>query len=157
MQHLFYIATLLSAATAASHLVKEHLQDVPEGWLKVGIPASFRPLHFRIAMTQPNEALFEQTLLDISSPRNVRYGQHLKRDELKEMLRPSSEATTAVLSWLEYNGIRDIEENGEWINFVASTEQAEELLDTQFAVYRHESQNIGESQTLTLQICRMVT
>lgn len=67
-------------------------------------------------MTQPKQGLFEQTLLDISTPGHSRYGRHLKRDQLKAMLRPSPEATAAVISWLEDGGIYDIEENGEWVS-----------------------------------------
>ena len=61
------------------------------------------------------------------------------------MLRPSSEATEAVVKWLEDAGITLIDENGDWINFIATTAQAEELLDTQFEIYRHEMQDMGMS------------
>jgi tripeptidyl-peptidase I len=53
-------------------------------------------------------------------------------------LRPTPEATEAVLQWLESSGIRpeEIEDDGEWINFIASVSQAEEMLDTTFGVYQ---------------------
>ena len=143
MQTFLFLAALCGAASATSPLLMEHLGHVPEGWHSVGVPEASRSLNFRIAMRQPNEALFEQTLLDISSPDHTRYGQHMKREELKDMLRPSAEATEAVKEWLEDAGVAGVEDDGEWMNFVATTSQAEELLDTQFAVYRHEMQNIG--------------
>ena len=145
MQRYFLLMALLGAVSATSHMIMEQLSDVPEGWHSNSVPDASRPLHLRIAMTQPKEALFEQTLLDISTPGHARYGEHLKREELKDMLRPSSEATEAVLSWLEGSGITQIEENGEWVNFVATVATAEELLDTRFAIYRHEAQNVGKS------------
>lgn len=97
-------------------------------------------------MKQPNETLFEQALLHISSPDHPRYGQHMTREELKDMLRPSRKATEAVTQWLDNAGITDVEDDGEWINFVTTAAQVEELLQTEFAIYRHEPQNIGESR-----------
>lgn len=66
--------------------------------------------------SQPNYDLFEQTLYDISSPSHASYGKHMKRDELKALLRPQPEATGAVLRWLEESGIPEsnIVDDGEW-------------------------------------------
>lgn len=91
-------------------------------------------------MTSPKQALFEQTLLDISTPGHAKYGKHMRRDELKLMIRPTSEATASVINWLLQSGIsRDaVADDGEWINFVASVELAERLLDTTFALYENE-------------------
>ena len=145
--HALYLATLMGLTSASSHLkVMEDLRHVPEGWHSVGAPEASRPLSFRVAVTQPNEALFEQNLLDISTPSHPRYGRHMKREELKHMLRPATEASEAVKEWLEESGITSLQDDGEWINFLATTEQVEELLDTRFAIYRHGIQNIGESK-----------
>lgn len=141
--HAFFYLTAFLGAAAARSTVLESLRHTPEGWQAVGLPEADRPLRFRIAMTQPDEALFEQTLFDISTPQHPRYGQHMKRSELKEMLKPTKEASEAVNEWLESAGITQVEDDGEWIGFVATVGQAEELLDTRFAVYRNERFNIG--------------
>lgn len=75
--------------------------------------------------------------MDISSPSSPRYGQHLKRHELKELLKPREESATAVLDWLKESGIhtRDITINGEWISFVAPVKRAEEMMSTTFKTY----------------------
>ena len=77
------LLALLGAATA--HLM-ESLRDVPDRWKEVGRPLPEERLLLRIAMTSPNQGLFEQTLLDISTPGHAKYGKHMKRDELKLML-----------------------------------------------------------------------
>lgn len=61
----------------------------------------------------------------------------MSKDELQALLEPGSEATTAVLQWLETSGIRsaDISSNGDWIHFVAPISQVEALLDTKFHLY----------------------
>jgi tripeptidyl-peptidase-1 len=112
------------------------------------LPANaFRVARVRLRMfqflfanpSQPNHDLFEQTLMEISTPSHSRYGQHLKRDELKQLIKPRAESTNAVLSWLEDSGIpsEDIVDDGEWINFVATVSTAEEMLDTKFKSYQN--------------------
>jgi tripeptidyl-peptidase-1 len=83
--------------------------------------------------------LFEQTLNDISNPDSTNYGKHMKRNELKTLLRPSSAATTAVVDWLKESGVHaaDIQDDGEWINFVTTIGQVEVMLDTKFNLYQN--------------------
>ena len=52
------------------------------------------------------------------------------------------------MDWLEAAGIYDIEENGEWVYFVATTAQAESLLDAKFTIYRHVLSNIDKVRIL---------
>ncbi|KAF1994689.1 tripeptidyl-peptidase-like protein [Amniculicola lignicola CBS 123094] len=115
--------------------IVEHLRHVPEGWKEVGAPAQSRRLQFRIA---PNHDLFEQTLMDISTPSHPRYGQHLKREELKELIKPRAESSEAVLAWLKNSGVatEDVVNDGEWVNFVASVSTAEKMMATTFKTYQ---------------------
>ncbi|KAF2030683.1 subtilisin-like protein [Setomelanomma holmii] len=113
----------------------EHLRRVPEGWNEVGAPSENMKMHFRVAA---DRALLERTLMDVSSPSSSRYGQHLTRSELKDLIKPRAESSDAVLSWLEASGIesRDITNNGEWINFNAPIKRAEEMMGTKFKSYQ---------------------
>jgi tripeptidyl-peptidase-1 len=88
---------------------------------------------------QPNHDLFEQTLMEISTPDHPRYGQHLKRDELKDLIKPEAESSAAVLSWLGESGVApaDIKNDGEWINFVAPVSTAEKMMATTFKIYQN--------------------
>lgn len=81
--------------------------------------------------------------MELSSPSHPRYGQHLKRDELKDLIKPRAESTSNVLSWLEESGIeaRDIENDGEWINFYAPVKRAEQMMGTQFKTYQNEARS----------------
>jgi len=130
--------------------IMEDLREVPQGWKRTGAPSPSKPLAFRIAMAQPDGGvLFEQTLYDLSTPDSLRYGQHLKRDALKVMLRPAPAATSAVLQWLKDGGIPEsaIDDEGEWINFHATVSRAESLLRASFSTY----QNRHAFKTRTLQ------
>ncbi|KAF2169130.1 hypothetical protein M409DRAFT_20357 [Zasmidium cellare ATCC 36951] len=143
-------ATLLALLGVATAHLMEFLRDVPDGWKEVGRPLPEERLLLRIAMTSPNQGLFEQTLIDISTPRNAKYGKHMKRDELKLMMRPTSEATASVINWLFQSGVsRDaVADDGEWINFVTPVELAEKLLDTTFALYENQR---GDRKVRTLE------
>jgi hypothetical protein len=79
--------------------------------------------------------------MEVSTPSHPRYGQHLKRDELKDLIKPRAESTATVLSWLEQSGVeaRDIHADGEWINFYAPVKRAEAMMATSFKTYQNEA------------------
>ncbi|KAF2091895.1 tripeptidyl-peptidase-like protein [Saccharata proteae CBS 121410] len=131
-------AGAINAFSTSGIELMDSLRGVPDNWHLVRSPDASQKLRFMIAVKQPNQALFEQTLLEISTPGHVNYGQHFKRDELKAMLRPKAEATDSIIRWLRDSGIQndDIEDDGEWINFVATVSQAEKLMATKFQVYQ---------------------
>lgn len=78
--------------------------------------------------------------MEVSTPGHPRYGKHLKRDELKDLIKPRAESVDAVLSWLEQSGVeaRDIQNDGEWINFYAPVKRAEMMMGTSFKTYQSE-------------------
>ncbi|KAL6709341.1 Tripeptidyl-peptidase sed2 [Coniothyrium glycines] len=118
----------------------EILRRVPAGWRDIGAPAQDHKLHFRIAVRSENKDLLDRTLMEVSTPSHPRYGKHLKRHELKDLVKPRAESTSAVFSWLESSGVdtRDIKNDGEWINFYAPVKRAEEMMGTSFKTYQSE-------------------
>lgn len=138
---LSVLVTLIGAQAAVTFVsnlvVLESLPAVPQGWRQgVSVPAQ-ELLRFRIALKQENAFAFEQHVIDISTPDHPKYGQHMKRDELKAMLRPSSNASTAVLQWLSKEHVQttDVEDDGDWINFSVAAANAERMLNTKFYYY----------------------
>lgn len=131
------LLSVVGASFALSNVVESLHARVPNGWRSIGEPSPDHRIHLRIAMHQPDHDLFEQKLMAVSTPDHPEYGQHLSREELKEMLKPRDESTSAILNWLQSSGIpdSDIEDNGEWINFWVSVRKAEELLETDFHIY----------------------
>ena len=93
-----------------------------------------------VDFSQADSDILERTLMEISDPNHARYGQHLKRDELKDLIKPRAESTKAVLSWLQESGIssEDIDNDGEWITFHAPIKRAELMLSTTFKTYQNE-------------------
>ncbi|KAI9727809.1 MAG: vesicle formation at the endoplasmic reticulum [Cirrosporium novae-zelandiae] len=142
------VACALVCAQAIDLQIFERLATVPPGWKQVSVPSPTRRLRFRIAIKNEHEALFEQLVLDISTPNHPKYGQHLSKTELKSMLRPSASATEAIIGWLSDEGIpaRDIEDDGDWINFYASVADAERIMNTRF--YNYQSNDVTLMRTL---------
>ena len=143
------LLSLVSASIAVSD-VFESLKAVPSGWKQLGTPSPDMRIHLRIALKKPNHGLFEKTLFAVSSPDHPNYGQHLKREELKAMLKPAAESTDAVLSWLEASGVSasDIENDGDWIHFYVSVATANSMMSTTFQIYGNSIDNSEKIRTL---------
>lgn len=76
---------------------------------------------------------FEQALLDMSTPGHPNYGKHFQsHDEMKAMLAPSDASVNAVREWLDANGVTDVQQDADWINFRTTVGVANDLLDTHF-------------------------
>ena len=161
MLSLTYLTGLLAAAATLSGIAAapasapeltrlESLQAIPQGWRQGRSPPAGMRLRFRIAMKQENAYEFEQHVLAISTPDDPKYGQHMDRDSLKAMLRPSSEASSAVLTWLRSEGISpaDVENTGDWINFYLPAAEAERILDTKFYYYSNTVNGMERIRTL---------
>ncbi|EHK98485.1 putative Tripeptidyl-peptidase sed2 [Glarea lozoyensis 74030] len=136
-------------AASSSMRIFEALRGVPQGWTKRDAPSPASRIRLRIALEEPDHEFFEKTLFAVSDPYHESYGNHLKREEVKALIKPRDESTEAVLSWLRSSGVAaaDIENNGEWINFVAPVSTAEKMLDTTFSYF---TQNADKSQTKKL-------
>lgn len=151
---MFFSVALIAALAGLASVgdaklaVMESLHGVPRGWTAIGAPAENTKLMLRIAMTQPAEGLIEQHLYEISTPGNRKYGKHMKRDQLKTLLRPYPDATAAVMNWLKQSGINEIVDDGEWINFYTDVSSAEALLNTKFKVYGSKHKAIEKIRTL---------
>lgn len=133
------VIALLQSVAEGKNVLVESLPGVPAGWTKLRDATSSQLIKLRIALEQPNLALFEQTLYDVSTPQHVLYGKHLSREEVRDLVKPSEGSAAAVLGWLRAAGIdeADIEEDGEWVNFKTTVARAADLLDAEFSVYRH--------------------
>ena len=148
---LSIFATVQSAPAPASEFAPvEDIHRIPNGWVQGRAPSAAQMLRFRIAIKQENAFKFEQHLLSISDPDHPIYGQHMKRDELKAMLKPSDDATSAILNWLQSQGVPQthIQDDGDWINFYVPTIEAERILHTKFYYYHNKMADIESIRTL---------
>jgi tripeptidyl-peptidase-1 len=139
--------------TPSSLQAFESLSHVPQGWTKLDQPAASTRLRLRIALQELDHALFEQTLFEISDPDHAKYGQHLKREEVKALIQPRNESIDAVMAWLQEYGVAesDIANDSEWINFLVPVSKAEEMMNTTFYYFTQDADQNGTKKIRTLQ------
>ncbi|KAJ5639390.1 uncharacterized protein N7484_007252 [Penicillium longicatenatum] len=139
--HVLFVCWIrVVLAGISSHQVLEKLEDAPFGWLKGDKPSPLALIKFRLAINSPDTlAIFEQIVIDISTPGHPSYGQHMKREQVRQLLRPSPVVTNQILSWLNSENISpdSIELDGNWLTFEAAVFQAERMLETEFFSYKN--------------------
>jgi tripeptidyl-peptidase I len=78
----------------------------------------------------------------VSDPDHARYGQHLSKAEVDELIKPSIDASKLVAEWLADNGIEekqcDFSGARDFISVPLTVEEVERLLDTTYSIYEHE-------------------
>ncbi|KAJ7265375.1 tripeptidyl peptidase A [Mycena haematopus] len=122
------------------HQVKEAVVP-PRSWTIVG-PAP--PDHFiklRIGLPQSNFDVLEDHLYAVSDPYHERYGAHLTKEEIEELVAPHPDSVSAVNQWLSSHGIQeeDISRSGagDWLTIRVPVSLVEKMLDTKYHVWKH--------------------
>ncbi|KAA6409887.1 MAG: subtilisin [Lasallia pustulata] len=132
-----------AAAPALDHVVHEKRGSIPQGWWKHGKPHGSEVLPMRIALTQANLDKAEDFLMEVSHPTSEKYGQHWTAKEVAEMFAPAHESVDAVTKWLTSAGIAEERisrsQSLGWLKFDATVKEAENLLKTEYHVYKHKS------------------
>ncbi|KAF7181964.1 hypothetical protein CNMCM7691_001352 [Aspergillus felis] len=138
------------AAAEPGYAVVEQLRNVRDGWIKRDAAPPSELVRFRLAMNQERGAELERRVIDMSTPGHSSYGQHMKRDDVREFLRPSEEASDKVLSWLKSEKVPagSIENHGNWVTFTIPVSQAERMLRTRFYAFQHAETNTTQVRTL---------
>lgn len=125
-------ATFLPSSGNAPH-VKESIAP-PRGWVKHSVPSPDHNIVLRIGLPQPNFSVLEQHLYEVSDPAHERYGAHLSKEEVEELVAPSPESISAVDAWLASHGI--VEEAltrspaKDWVTLKLPVSLIEQMLNT---------------------------
>ncbi|KAI9045526.1 S53 family peptidase [Aspergillus affinis] len=124
----------LVVAADSGYAVVERLSDAPDGWIKGSAPPPYQQMRFHLALHQEKASEFEQRVVDLSTPSHPSYGQHMKREDIKDFVRPSAGALDPVLFWLASKDVpsETLDIHGNWITFTVPLYQAEVLLKTRF-------------------------
>ncbi|KAJ2929470.1 hypothetical protein H1R20_g7629, partial [Candolleomyces eurysporus] len=90
---------------------------------------------------------------DSTPPGNHIYGQHLTKEEAEELVSSNLGTVDTVKNWLTFHGIdasriTHRKGGGDWLIVRVTVTEAEQLLDTEYHVYRHEPS--GETIVRTL-------
>ena len=132
-------------ALPALGAVHEKLTALPNGWMHVSTPADDSTIILSIGLQQQNLDQLDSLIYAVSTPGSAKYGQYMEGEELTALLKPSSEANSAVLAWLKQAGVTTVHSDGEWVNFATTVGNANKLLITQFNHY--ESDGVTKLRT----------
>ncbi|KAJ8086984.1 hypothetical protein PM082_005809 [Marasmius tenuissimus] len=113
----------------------------PGGWVQHSRAPADHKIELRIGLPQPNFHVLEQHLYEVSDPFHARYGQHLSKQQVEELVAPRPESIDSVMEWLASHGLgeSDIEKSpaSDWVYVTVPVSVAEELLDTTYHVWKH--------------------
>jgi tripeptidyl-peptidase I len=93
----------------------------------------------------------QQRLTEISTTNHPSCRQHVEKQEVDDLLKPSTDTTTAISSWLEQEGdvsAENVRQQGHWFAFTIAFAGAEHLLNVEFNRYSFRDENTTTIRTL---------
>ncbi|KJA29731.1 hypothetical protein HYPSUDRAFT_152704 [Hypholoma sublateritium FD-334 SS-4] len=134
---LFYQAI---STTPAIYTVMEEIAP-PKGWIQHHRAPQDHILVLKMALPQPNFSELERHLYEVSDPNHERYGQHLAKEEVEELVAPHSVSLNIINDWLLSWGFKedDISRSPakDWITIKVPVAVAESMLDTKYHIWEH--------------------
>ncbi|KAH8995830.1 subtilisin-like protein [Lactarius hatsudake] len=154
--HWLYVLSFLTATPLADFAtplapwgdmrVKHTWSAVPALWETLGCPPAGTTIDLYIALNPHQEDALIDALYEVSDPRHPRYGAHLSKEQVAELVRPHPDTLELVTSWLAHHGVRpssiSTTHGGAWLmvrNVLVS--QANEMLGASYQLYRHAKVN----------------
>lgn len=115
------------------YTIKEEILH-PRGWVRHSKPSPDYPITLRIGLPQSDFPILEKRLYEVSDPDHKRYGQHLSREEVEELVSPHAESLDSVTTWLAtFNvGEKNVTRSPakDWIRMTLPVKTIEKMLDT---------------------------
>lgn len=126
--------------TAYAPKVKETIAS-PPGWIKLAPAPADHEIELRIGLPQPNFPALEQHLYEVSDPYHERYGAHLSKSEVEDLIAPHPESVSAIDEWLAEHGLgaADFTRSPakDWVTIKVPVSLAEKMLDTVRLFFSH--------------------
>ncbi|KAG6841850.1 hypothetical protein C0991_006257 [Blastosporella zonata] len=143
---LLCVLALIHLAAASPRPYVSKLKEIvvpPRGWSKYSIPDAHHNIDLRIGLPQPDFDILETHLYEVSDPDHPRYGAHLSKEEVDELVAPHPNSVNAVDNWLRSHGIQDSDvvrsSAGDWLTLTLPVHLVEKMLDTTYHVWKHEN------------------
>jgi tripeptidyl-peptidase-1 len=143
-------------------LVKHKWTRIPDSWLTLGHPPNSTSINLHIALKPERENALINALHDVSQPGDpkyvlfttlfeaylcvpplyFRYGAHLTKEQVSQLVAPHPDTLELVSSWLKYNGVPpssiSITHGGCWLTVTSvPVSQANKLLGASYQLYHH--------------------
>ncbi|KAK8117373.1 uncharacterized protein PG998_005654 [Apiospora kogelbergensis] len=126
---------------ATHNLHERHVPRLGRQWTKRAKVHSRTMLPMRIGLKQSNLDAGHDRLMEISNPQSANYGKHMSSTEVIDFFAPQQSSANTVVDWVVASGIPrgrvSQSANKQWIQFDATTAEAENLLYAEFHVWQH--------------------
>lgn len=113
--------------------VKERIAP-PRGWQKISSAPADHIIHLRIGLPQSHFDELERHLYEVSDPFHSRYGQHLSKTEVEELVAPPRASLNLVNEWLGAFGLKEEDfvrsSAKDWVTVKVPINVAEQMLNT---------------------------
>ncbi|KAH9010430.1 peptidase S8/S53 domain-containing protein [Lactarius pseudohatsudake] len=136
------------------HMRSKHFwKTIPENWECSGLPTAHTTIDLYIALKPYRENALVDALNEVSDPRHPRYGMHLSREQVADIVAPHPYTVQLVHSWLEHHRVTpssvSVTRGGGSLTVTAvSVSQANDLLGASYQLYTHTKTNETIVRTL---------
>ncbi|KAH9169967.1 subtilisin-like protein [Lactarius sanguifluus] len=175
---LFHLSTVPLGGIATSPWddmrPKHSWKTIPENWEFLGLPIADTTIDLYIALKPYRENALVDALNEVSNPRHsrhvsstihslrmfsrvplrrYRYGMHLSREQVADIVAPHPDTVQLVHSWLEHHRVTpssvSVTHGGSFLTVTAvSVSQANDLLGASYQLYTHTKTNETIVRTL---------
>ncbi|KAH9011972.1 subtilisin-like protein [Lactarius deliciosus] len=133
---------------------KHTWNSVPENWQNLGHPPADTTIDLHIALKAKNENALIDALIEVSSPGHPKYGAHLSREEVAELVALPSDVLELANVWLKHHGVHpstiSTKHGGSWLTLTGvPVSRANELLRASYQLYQHIGTNNTVLRTLS--------
>ena len=148
-------------------LEKHKWTQIPGNWITLGRPPDAATIDLHIALKAHRESALVDALQEVSEPRHpkyilfaaplfkaysrvsllrFRYGAHLTKEQVAQLVAPNPDTLKLVISWLGHNGVPptsiSMTHGGGWLTAVGvPVSRANKLLRASYQIYYHPGTN----------------
>ncbi|KAH9077774.1 subtilisin-like protein [Lactarius deliciosus] len=126
--------------------VRHTWSAVPDNWETLGCPSAGTTMDLYIALNPHQENALIDALYEVNDPKHPRYGAHLSKGQVAELVRPHPDTLELVTSWLTHHGMRPASisttHGGAWLTVSnVPVSRANQMLGASYQLYRHAKVN----------------
>ncbi|KAF8267626.1 subtilisin-like protein [Lactarius quietus] len=126
--------------------VKHTWNAVPSNWETLGHPPAGTTIDLHVALMPHNENALIDALYEVSDPMSPKYGAHLSKEQVDQLVCPHQDTLELVKSWLKHHEVPSSSistiQDGSWLVLTGvPVSQANELLGASYQLYRRTGTN----------------
>ncbi|KAH8982928.1 subtilisin-like protein [Lactarius hatsudake] len=134
--------------------VKHAWDTVPNNWHSLGHPSNQTTIDLHLALKSHREDALVEALYEVSDPQHSRYGAHLSKEQVAEVVAPHPDTLELVTSWLGHHDIPpssiSMTLGGNWLRVVGvSVSHANRILGASYRLYQHVETNDTVVRTIS--------